>query len=330
MLYRFFKGNSIFVIILIIITGIVFWIPGFIREQEVMMPFDYLRMPFYNYVHSLIGTSVFSQILSLCLIILAGFNLNRLNSSLGFLKERTQLPALFFIIINSSFFFLLRMTPTIFAGIFFLFSLEKILLSYRKENLSYNFFEASFLISLATFFYMPLLFLWPVVFVGLMILRPVIWREWVLSFMGLMLPFILFFAIQFLLLGEIDSSFSLLIDQFSIIPLNVTHSIPNLILLGWLVILILLGSALISRTLANRKIFSRKILLYLFWIFVFSLISYFLIDNANFEMIYFTSIPVSYLLSEYFMWLRSKRWREFLFSIFVLSALVSVYFSVFN
>jgi hypothetical protein len=147
--------------------------------------------------------------------------------------------------------------------------------------------------------------------------------------MGLFLPYILFFALQFLLSGEISTSFSLLIDQFSIIRLNVEYSIPNLVLLVWLVILIFLGSALISRTLANRKIFSRKILLYLFWVFVLSLTSYLFIDNANIEMIYFTSIPVSYLLSEYFMWLRSKRWREILFSIFILSALVSVYFSLF-
>ena len=330
MLYRFYKGNSPYVLILIILTGIVFWIPGFIGEQEIMMPFDYLRMPFYSYVNTLLGASIFSQLFSLTLIILAGFKLNRLNSLYGFLKERTQLPALFFIIINSSFVFLLRLTPTVFAGILFLFSLEKILLSYRKENLSYNFFEASFLISLATFFYMPLLFLWPVIFVGLMILRPVIWREWVLSFMGLLLPFLMFLTIQFLRLGEIDSSLSLLIEQFSIIRINIFLSIPNLVFLGFLALLILFSNAMIIKTLVSRKIFSRKVMLYLFWIFVFSLISYFLIDNANFEMIYFTSIPVSYLLSEYFMSLRSTRWKEILFSLFILSAIVSVYFSLFN
>lgn len=330
MLYRFYKGNSPYVLILIIITGIIFWIPGFIREQDTMLPFDYLRMPLYNYVNNLLGTSFFSQLFSLFLIILTGFKLNRLNSLYGFLKERTQLPALIFIIINSSFIILLRLTPTVFAGILFLFSLEKIFLSYRKENLSYNFFEASFLISLATFFYMPLLFLWPVIFVGLMILRPVIWREWVLSFMGLLMPFLIFLTIQFLRLGEIDSSLNLLIDQFSIIRVNIVLSMPNLIFLGWLVLLILFSSTLIIKTLASRKIFSRKVMLYMFWIFIFSLISYLLIENANFEMVYFSSIPVSYLLSEYFMSLRSSRWKEILFSLFILLAIVSVYFSLIN
>jgi hypothetical protein len=325
MLYRFYKGNSPYVIILIIITGIIFWIPGFFQERESMLPFDYLRMPLFNYVHNLLGTDMLSKLIALSMIVLAGFYLNRLNSLFGFLKERTQLPALIFVVINSSFIFLLRLTPALFAGILFLFFLEKVLFSYRKENLSYNFFEASFILSIATFFYMPAMFLWPVIFAGLMILRPVIWREWVLSFMGLILPFLLFFALQFIRLGEIQSSINLLIDQFSIIQISLDWDIPNMVFIAWLLVLILFGSGMILRTLANRKIFSRKTMLYLFWIFVFSIGSYGLIDNANAELILFSSIPVSFLISEYFLLLRSKRWKEILFTVFILTGLVSVY-----
>lgn len=329
MFFRFYRGNSPAVIILIVLTGIIFWIPGFLVQTEPALPFEFLQMPFFQFFYNQIGTGWVAKLIQLILIVVTGFNLNRLNSEYGFLRERTQLPALIFILINSAFLVLLRLTPPIFAGLLFLFAFEKILLSYRKENLSYNFFEAAFILSLATFFYLPLLFLWPFIFAGLIILRPVIWREWVLSFMGLILPFLLFFAVQFIRLGEIQSTFTMLIDQFSIVRVNYQISIPNIVFLAWVGFLILLGSLTVIRTIANRKIFSRKVLLFLFWIFVFSGVSWLLIENTNVEIIYFSAIPVSFLLSEYFLLMRSRRWREILFNILFVSGLVSVYFNLF-
>jgi len=329
MFFRFYKGNSPAVIILIILTGITFWIPGFLILTEPVLPFDFLQMPFFQFLYGMLGTGWVAKLVQLAFIIITGFNLNRLNSEYGFLRERTQLPAFFFILLNSAFLVLLRLTPPVFAGLLFLFAFEKILLTYRKENLSYNFFEAAFILSLATFFYLPLLFLWPFIFAGLIILRPVIWREWVLSFMGLVLPFLLFFAVQFIRLGEIQSTFTMLIDQFSIVRVYFKLSIPNIVILAWIGLLILLGSMRVLRTIANRKIFSRKVLLFLFWIFVFSGVSWLLIDNTNIEIIYFAAIPVSFLLSEYFLSMRSKRWKEILFTILLLSGMVSVYYDVF-
>ncbi len=329
MFFRFYKGNSPAVIILIILTGIIFWIPGFLIQTEPVLPFDFLQMPFFQFFYDILGSGWVAKLVQLAFIIITGFNLNRLNSEYGFLRERTQLPALFFILLNSAFLLLLKLTPAVFAGLLFLFSFEKILLSYRKENLSYNFFEAAFILSVATFFYLPLLFLWPFIFAGLIILRPVIWREWVLSFMGLILPFLLFFAVQFIRLGEIQSTFSMLINQFSIVSVYFKLSIPNIVILAWIGLLILLGSLMVLRTIAIRKVFSRKVLLFLFWIFVFSGVSWLLIDNADIEIIYFAAIPVSFLLSEYFLSMRSKRWKEILFTILLLSGMVSVYYDVF-
>lgn len=329
MLFKLYKGNSPYVIILIIFTGIVFWIPGFIRFAEPGLPFDFLRMPLYNYVYNLLGISATSNIVAFTLIIISGFYLNRLNSEFGFLKEHTQIPALFFIIINSSFPFLLRLTPPMFAGIFLLFAIDTILKSYRKENLSYNFFEASFILSLASFFYLPLLFLWPLIFAGLIILRPVIWREWALSFFGLLLPYYLFIGAEFFRLGELESSLNLLIGQFSIININDLLNIQNKAFVFGAIFLTMLATLLVLKTLANRKIFQRKTLLFLFWIFVFSIIIFLQIDNAHYEAILFSSIPVSFFLSEFFLSIRSYRWKEILFILFILLGLVSVYSSIF-
>jgi hypothetical protein len=325
MFFKFYKGNSPSVIILIVITGIVLWLPGFFTRTHSPLPFDHLQMPFFKYIFDLLGNSVTAKLVAQAILIITGFYLNRLNSEYGFLKERTQLPALIFIVVNSAFILLQRLTPALFAGLLFLLAIEKIFLSYRKENLSYNFFEASFIISLATFFYLPMLFLWPVIFIALVLLRPVIWREWVLSFMGLLLPFILFFSIQFIRLGEIESTYILLIDQFSIVPGGFSINIATKIFLGFLVLFILLGSILIINTMQSRKIFSRKVFLYLFWIFLFSIGSFFVIENTSLEIILFASIPFSFLLSEYFLYRRNRRWKNGLFFLFLLSGLVSAY-----
>lgn len=325
MFFKFYRGNSPSVIILIAITGIVFWLPGFLTRTLSPLPFDHLQMPFFKYIFDLLGNSLTAKFLALGLLIITGYYLNRLNSVYGFLKERTQLPALIFIVVNSAFILLQRLTPALFGGLLFLFAIEKIFLSYRKENLSYNFFEASFIISLATFFYLPMLFLWPVIFIGLVILRPVIWREWILTFMGLLLPFFLFFSIQFIRLGEIESTYILLIDQFSIVSGKLNLNITIKIFLGFLVLFIILGSTLIINTMQSRKIFSRKVFLYLFWIFLFSIGSFFVIENTNLEIILFASIPFSFLLSEYFLYRRNRRWKNVLFFLFMLSGIVAAY-----
>lgn len=325
MLYRLYKGNSPYTIMFIILTGVLLWVPGFINSFEQTLPFDYLNMPFFKWLTDLIDSVLIEKIAGLTLLILTGLFLNKIASEFGFLKERTQLPALFFILINSAFPGLHRLTPPILIGLLFLWAMERILLSYRKENLSYHFFEASFLIAIASFFYLQILFFWPLVFVALVIMRPVIWREWITSLVGLILPYALLIGFWFLFRDDISGLLISMIDQFSIIHSDMSFNLFVKLFLAMTGIMTISGSVLMIQTLPVRKIFARKVFLFFFWMFLFSLFAYLIISNSGIELILFASFPLAFLFSEYFLQMRFKKRREVAIMLFILVVSLSSY-----
>jgi hypothetical protein len=329
MLYRLYKGNSPYTIMFIILTGALLWLPGFISSTEQTLPFDYLNMPFFKWLTNLINSALIERISGLTLLILAGLYLNKIASEFGFLRERSQLPALFFILINSAFPTLQRLTPPILIGLLFLWAMERIMLSYRKENLSFHFFEASFLIATASFFYLQILFFWPLVFVALIIMRPVIWREWITSLIGLVLPYALLIGFWFLFRDNISGLLISMIDQFSIIHSDMSFNLFVQLFLVMTGIMTISGSVLMIQTLPVRKIFARKAFLFFFWTFIFSLFAYVIISNSGIELILFASFPLAFLFSEYFLQMRSKLRREVAFIVFVLIVSLSSYSGLF-
>ena len=154
MLFRIFKGSRPVVLVIIVIFGVLLWLKSFVLQSVSEFSFDFHQLPFYQFISGIFNkTNLFSLFLSFILFVIHGFLMNRLNKKYILIKERTYLPALFFILISASYIPLQRLSPVIISSIILLFVIELIFDSYKKEGLNLNYFTSSFLLILISLFF---------------------------------------------------------------------------------------------------------------------------------------------------------------------------------
>ena len=309
MLLRILKTNTTFGYLLIPLLTILAWLPQLGSDTWQPMVFDAHPMPLFELITNYIALdSPVSMILAMVLLMIFGFYLISINSRYVILSERTLLPTFFFILIVSSLTPLHRLHPALVAVLFFLPALDRLLSSYKMERLSYNYFEASFLIGAGSLIYFNLMYYIILVWVALLILRPVIWREWMFSILGITVAWAFFASGYYLIHDTITPVVDLFITSFTVKDQYIFISLPEIIFFSFLLLLIFFSSLRISGALPKMKVLPRKTFVLFFWTWALTLLMYFLIETANIELLIVAAIPVSFLLSHYVLSLRSGFW----------------------
>ncbi len=311
MLLRLLKNNASPGYLLISLLTVIAWWPAFGSGTFQQMAFDHNPMPLYGLLTSYIAhDTITSKIVAMVLLIITGFYLVRFNTIYIFLKERTLLPAFFFILIVSSLTSLHRLHPVLIATAFFIAALDRLLSSYKTERLSYNYFEASFLIGASSLFYFNLVYFIIIVWAALLILRPVIWREWVFSVLGLATPWFFFASVDFFMHDSLEWTGSLITGNFKTRDVLNFMLLPEIIFFSFLLLLIILASSKITASLPSMKVFTRKVFVMFFWIYLVAVLIYFFVETANVEIAVIATIPVSFLLSHFILSLRPGFWSN--------------------
>ena len=193
MFIRFFKSNNASALLFLPLIAVVIWVFGFIHP--IILPVKH-SMPLYELMAGIfVSIPWLSTLIGLILVIGEAFLLNFIVNENEVLEKQNYLPALFYIVFMSNNDAMLTLHPLLFGNLFILFALHKLLSSYRKDNAFSQAFDAGFLISIATLFYFPFVVFLPLLGVGLIIMRPFNWREWIISFLGASIPYL--FVITF-------------------------------------------------------------------------------------------------------------------------------------
>ncbi len=313
MLLRLLKYNTTIGYLLIPLLAVAAWLPSLLSPGYDQMVFDQAPMPLYGLLENYLPHhTLVSKIVALVLVTSAGFYLIRINNKYMLLQERTLLPAFLFVMIVSSLDPLHRLHPALISMLFLVPAIEKLLDSYRVERLSYNYYEASFLIGLGSLFYFNLIWFVIIVWVALLILRPVIWREWAFSIMGVLTPWFFLFAGDLILHENADWSIALVTVNFTMKEVyNYVH-LAEIIFFGFLLLVVLFASRKMVRSMGAMKVIRRKIFLLFFWIFALSVATYLLVESSNIEMLVPAALPVAFLISHYLLSKRKGLWPNFM------------------
>jgi len=302
MFYRIIKGDRFISAIIIFLIAIVIWAPTFLSLEKVETPGEITGMPFYVFISNLLNDSLLLSHLSTFLLMLfAAFLLVRINARYILIQQKTFLPALFFIIITSFSPELHIWNECLPATLFVIFFLDIIFGSYNDEPNTYKIFEAGILLGLGSLFYLPLVYLLPFIWIAGMVQRPFSWREFIFPILGLLLPYIFVFAILFFTEKSIPDFLILMKDQF-IFSFDFPHfGWVYLAFLIFLLLLIMMASVYLLKVYQFRKIYIRDYFMVLFWLFISALLIYFLTSGFNTGAAYLIAIPVSYILTNYFI-----------------------------
>jgi len=312
MLLRFFRSTTTQMIIMIPLMGILLWLHSILKTPVVYFLFDRTPMPLYKFVTDLLPpTSGKATIFTLALVIIQGYWLVRLNTRFLFINTRTYMPAILFVLLCTCIPDLQRLNPVIFSGFFLLLAIEKIFESYRTAKLAYQYFVAAFYISIGSLFYPYVSFFMFFIWAGLAVLKPFNWREWVFTFTGFLAPIFFTFSFYYLVYNDPLRLYHDYKAAFSIGFYFSNYHVSTIIFLGTLALLILIASQFMIRTFQSMKILPRKAFTIIFWLFVNTLAVYILIRQASVEMIFLAAIPVSYLLTNYFTFMKARLWGNF-------------------
>jgi hypothetical protein len=327
MLLRFFRSTSAPVILFIPFLGFLLWLPSFLSTPDSVFFFDKAPMPLYKFITDIIpAQSLMARLFTFALVVIQGFLLVRLNTRFIFINNRTYLPVLFFILITTAIPDLQRLNPVIFSGFFLVLALEKIFDSYGNNELAYDYFIAAFYLSIGALFYPFLIFFMFTIWISLALLRPFRWREWLFTLIGFALPVFFVFCFYYLVY---DQPFRLVNDVKAVFEVS-CHSpeypLPVLIFLAFVMFLILLASQFMIRVYPNKKIFSRKAYTVFLWLFINVMVVFLVVNRASVELIFLGAIPVSFLLSHYFAFVKSVFWGNiFLALLFVLLLVIQTW-----
>src|SRR3954470_8328591 len=196
MFVSFFKSNNASAYIFIPVFALALWVFGFIHP--VTIPAVKHAMPFYELLAGPVSNTWVNIILSLLIIIAEAFFLNYIVNENEILTRPSFLPAVLYIIFMSSNKAMFILHPLVFGNFFLMVAIHRLLNSYRKEKAFSHFFDAGFLISIASLFYFPYIVFFPILAAALVVLRPFNWREWIISLAGIIVPYILVATIYYL------------------------------------------------------------------------------------------------------------------------------------
>jgi hypothetical protein len=295
---RFFNGNSIGVLVLLVLIPFVYWIPDFFNavplpDQTFTGTVPALWIASFNAHYR-----VLSMLIALLIILTNAFLLIQLNTIHIFIPVRTQLPALFYIVLTAGFNPTHQLTPALVDSLLVIVILYRLFVTYKIDGPSVNFFDAGFLIAVASMIYFPAILLFLFLPVTLVMLRPLYWREWVYIFLGLMLPY-LFVVTGYYVAGVPVREF---FPGFSRLFLHQKQTYTIIQLIGWLFVIgsMIFSSYFMASAIDNMKIHGRKIFMLFLWMFLFAISIYLVIPGVGIDMVSIAAIPLSYLFSHYF------------------------------
>ncbi len=314
MLLRKFKSNHAYNFVLFPILGVLFWL------RNLIFPQSYLFYPaeknnlLYFPIHELLQGSVFLQnLVALALFLLMAFIILQINLRYNFIRIRTMIPATLFVIIAAGFTGIHALHPVYFGAVFFLIALYRLLDAFDKPQPYSAAFDTGFFIGVSALFYINVVVLFPAFLIGIGILsRETKWREFLIMIIGILLPFV--FAISYAYLTDAVSEFAVILKSNIVTPNNhYSHNIKLLIYSAFLLMLTVLGSVKMIKDYDTKKVSTRKFFIVFFLIFLCSVAGLIFIPAVSQEMLLITVIPVTFLISNFFVFMKSRFWSEFLF-----------------
>lgn len=329
MLLRQFKRTDPGTIFLIVVTLLLVWASAFLTiKGRFSLYFDLDPMPLYGILSNIIGTNPLPGILfNLLLVSLMAFLLVSLNTYLFFINERTFLPGVIYILLSGLFPQYQILNPALFAAMFLMLAIRRIMEAYRVPGTAYNFFDAGLLIGIGSLFYANLIWFGLLVLIGIALLRTINITETVISVIGLATPFVITLGIYYLMGVDLKELWSLL--DYNLFGKTASFEFSRLTIAGlvFLGILILISLVFLSMVMNTKKIKSRKTFYLLLWILIISLVIFFALSTVSVEIVWLAGIPVSYFLSHYFVFVKKKIIPEILFSLlFILIALIQIWY----
>lgn len=322
---RFFRNNNPISFILLPLLALALWVSSLFTPAVDM----HNSMTLYNIlINPITNFHTLAILMGVLIVVMEAFFLNYIINEHEMLSRPSFLPALMYIIFMSCDTQLLSLYPVLFANFFILLAIHRIMSSYRKDTAFSNAFDAGLLFSIASLFYFPSIVLAPLLIIGFLLFRPFNWREWIISIIGIVVPYTFVLTYYFwndsLVTWWAEQVFYPGRKQLQIASPGFYFMI-SICLFIFIISFARLFTGFVDASQKNRKGISLLI-----WLLVFTLLSIFLSPDFSLKSFTTLAIPAAVFTSNYFLKIRKVQLADFLFSILFIAIVINHVLSYLN
>ena len=322
MIFKIFNTNQPYVLILFLFIELAVWGFSFFTGENVQISSHQYNTIFGNFLADFNANNhLLSKIIAFILLFLQAIYLTWLNKKYFFISKRTYLPAIIYLLAISSFRQYQELYGVIISNTFFLLIINEIFSVYKKRTAITSYFNIGILFTIVVLLYGNFVFYMPILWISFVILRPVNIREWISGFVGFLTPILIFVLSYYIFFfnGEITwVDYAYLFKNANLISFN----LYELIYIGILSLLLILGMLNLLRRYDNKKISTRKYIQIFIWTVLLSPVIYFVIHFVDARIFIPAAIPIAYLLTMFLTNVRSKIFQEIAFALLLVGSLI--------
>ncbi|RFZ81795.1 beta-carotene 15,15'-monooxygenase [Mucilaginibacter terrenus] len=282
-------------------------------------PFARLLVPVtYEYAFSPALNVFLAGILVLGQAVLVNYFVNHYN----LLGKPTFLPALMYVTIASLFKPFMILSAPLICNFLLIWMLFKLASFYKGDDAKSTAYDLGIIVAIGSLIYLPFIFMFLAVWIGLIIFRPFSWREWVSAVLGYVTVFF-FLAVIYYLSGRFGNFFRIWAPLGSKFPNAVRINYLNYLVLVPVLVILALYFIKLQQNFYKSYVQVRKCLQLLFFVLLIAGLSFYI--KAEFNLVHFIMcvVPLAVFFSYYFH-NATKRW--FYEGLYLLLLISIVYF----
>jgi hypothetical protein len=303
MLVRFFRSHQPILLIIIPVLAALMWLPAFLHPVPLLV---YHPMPLFELLTKpMLSHPILSGVIAFLLILVQAFLFNFILEKFEFSGKPTYMPALLYIVFTSFSPTLLTLHPCLVGNTFVLLALNSILGTYRKANALATCFEAGFFIAFASLFYFPAIVCILFIFIAISVLRPFSGREWIIAFLGFLLPWIYVCCYYFLTDGMTGLWVDRIVFPLRMRELKFTSETGQPYFELFLFVLIAVAMSFgRGADLSSRSVQYRSNVAVMRWLLVIGFLTMLFAPGLNYNYFFIALIPLVVVVCNYFLWAR--------------------------
>ena len=307
---------------------LVCWLGAYLKSVGYPIYGEVSAPALWNMFCSRLPDKFVAYVIGFLLMIGGAFMIHRANYELMLIREKTLLPAFFYILLISTNLDFLPLKSTSFGVFFLILAIYYLFITYRNPGCQLNIFKASLVLALGSLLWTYILWFIPFLWYGMYKFRSLNLRTFLSSLLGIVV--VLWFLFNYSLWRHDFSFFSVFDAIFKLRPLSISGNV----FIDWLTIGTTMGLTLLSSVNIMAHEYednsrTRQFLSFLIVLAFSSFALYFLYEQSSEEFLQIACFPASILISHFFTIVRNK-YTFWLFHVSVLLLIALLLFRLWN
>jgi hypothetical protein len=324
MLLKIVKTNPLLLLVLGIGLSVALWTLTILYTGEMAHPYTDITLlaPFFDRIHNF---PVVKEALGFaCLLVTAGI-WNRIVNKHSLLRQTTWFPFFFMVILLSCRASLVGFYPALVSSLFLVLASHKLIASYKKERALSDVFDSGLYVGIATLFYLPSMVFLILLWIGLLIIRSINWREWACTIVGFLVPFLFTFTYNVVFFPHYPW-YNKITSEFYYHYVHLSFSWEQFTMMV-IIFLTAAGSLwFFVNKITENVVKTQKFWTLMLWFILIAVGSVLICPVKDSRALSVLAIPGSFIMSTYFLKTRAKILPEILFLSLLAGVIIGMLF----